>query len=465
MPGAFNLTQRDHGAVPRLSGAKSHVFQPPRTASVSASSSLQLARSTTGSVMSIDYYNSANASRKRSRVDYDLQTQTDDWAQTEAPASPAPFVNTRYVLAGGLDTPGIEASQVEDAAESAYFSDVRYRRELSDDNKLQGLHGEECCYQSFAPLDFHKGVNRSRSGASSRPSTGQGEGWSRSALELVGGVVGGVVGKVWEFCKTSAFRGFHAGGGNGYTISATNGQIYPSIEEDSFWEDGKSRTMDKASTPLPGRFPEEDFIADYLDHPTPEATPPRAGKRRQVGSNSDDLTKNWVVVPPSANTQTPTKSQPRGPARFSMPTASSANRRSMAGRPASRAGSAAGYCPRRPMLQSRVSHSGSPALQSKSSASFASPRSPGGSKIPKANLTGSSKTTTSTNGDSPAAKEAQRWAALKRREEREADESIRRLDAQLKAMIKEGKEALGTKIEVELGESEAYGGKSHKWAF
>jgi hypothetical protein len=50
--------------------------------------------------------------------------------------------------------------------------------------------------------------------------------------------------------------------------------------------------------------------------------------------------------------------------------------------------------------------------------------------------------------ESPVAKEARRWKAQKRKEEREADESIRRLDAQLKAMIREGKEALGTKIEV-----------------
>ncbi|KUJ06509.1 uncharacterized protein LY89DRAFT_542607, partial [Mollisia scopiformis] len=94
-------------------------------------------------------------------------------------------------------------------------------------------------------------------------------------------------------------------------------------------------------------------------------------------------------------------------------------------------------------------------------ASYASPRSPqnSGSKIPR--RTGSPLGHTRNGGgsmgantESPAAKEAKRWAALKRKEEREADESIRRLDAQLKAMIREGKEALGTKIEVELDEEE-----------
>lgn len=380
-----------------------------------------------------------------------------------------PLVNTKYVLAGGLDTPGVAASKAEDVAESEYFSDVGYRRELSDDTRLQGLLGEESRYQSFAPLDVDRESNgRPRSRTSSRLFTGEGEQWSRTALQVVGGVVGGVVGKVWEFCKTSAFRGFHAGGGKGYTINATKNPIHPSIEEDSFWEGEKSATtfgmVDRELTPLPGQFPEEDFIPDYMDRATPEGTPPRAGKRRQVANNGDELAKNWVVVPPTANVHTPSKLQPRGPARYSMPTVSSASRRSVAGRPASRAGGTVGLGPRRPMLQSRVSHAGSPALQSKAGASFASPRSPGGSKIPRESPMAGVKTTA--NADSPAAKEAQRWAALKRKEEREADESIRRLDAQLKAMIREGKEALGTKVEVEIDDDvDEYAGKSKKWAF
>ena len=467
MPGAFNFAQRDHGAVPRLSGAKSHIFQPPRTPSVSASSSLYLARSATGSAMSTDQYPSANAGRKRSRVDYDAQTPNDDCAAGEAPGSPVPFVNTRYVLAGGMDTPGLTASKVEDAQDSESFSDVGYRRELSDDNRLQGLLGEESRYQSFEPLDMDgEASGRPESRASSRQFMRQGDGWSKTALE----VVGGVVGKVWEFCKTNAFKGFHAGGGKGYTISATTNPLHTSIEEDNFWETEKTATtygrIDRESTPLPGKFPDEDFIPDYLDRATPETTTPRAAKRRQVDNSKDELGKNWVVVPPPTNNYTPSKPRSTGMARYSMPTASSASRRSIAGRPASRAGGAVGSGPRRPMLQSRVSHAGSPALQSKSGASFASPRSPAGSKLPKASPMSNVKSNTTMNLDSPAAKEAQRWAAVKRKEEREADESIRRLDAQLKAMIREGKEALGTKVEVELDDSlDGNTGKTKKWSF
>ncbi|KMU80574.1 hypothetical protein CISG_08484 [Coccidioides immitis RMSCC 3703] len=51
--------------------------------------------------------------------------------------------------------------------------------------------------------------------------------------------------------------------------------------------------------------------------------------------------------------------------------------------------------------------------------------------------------------ESPLALEAQRYAAKIRRREKEEDASIRRLNQQLKAMIREGKEALGTKIEID----------------
>jgi hypothetical protein len=49
---------------------------------------------------------------------------------------------------------------------------------------------------------------------------------------------------------------------------------------------------------------------------------------------------------------------------------------------------------------------------------------------------------------SPAAIEAQKWAAKKRKENIEADKSMSKLNAQLQAMIREGKEALGTTFEV-----------------
>jgi hypothetical protein len=397
-----------------------------------------------------------NIGKKRSRADYFKEQTPDGDIPAEDPGSPMPFVNTRYALAGGMDTPSLKAAERYEASESVY-SDIGYRRELSSD-KPKGLFGEESSYQSF-PFEFDPDSN-DRAKKSVGEQNTEGEAWTKTAL----GVVGEVVGKVWEFCKESAFRGFHAGGGDKYTVkntSATHFSIDVS-ERDSFWESEKVSTtwgFEKESTPLPGRFPEEEFIPDYMDRATPEGTPPRAAKRRQVGrSNEDEITKNWVVVPP---TTTPTRPISRGPARYSMPTASSAGRRPMSNKPASRA-SPAGLGARRSMVP-RGSHAGSPALQPNHGASFASPRSPATSKIPRASPMRGAPANGVMKVESPAAREAQRWAALKKREEREADQSLRRLDAQLKAMIREGKEALGTRIEVEI-DDDLGGAGSRKWA-
>ncbi|KAK4126499.1 hypothetical protein N657DRAFT_534348, partial [Parathielavia appendiculata] len=40
-------------------------------------------------------------------------------------------------------------------------------------------------------------------------------GWNLFSLQTIGDMVG----KVWEFCKKGAFRGFHAGGGQGYNVN------------------------------------------------------------------------------------------------------------------------------------------------------------------------------------------------------------------------------------------------------
>ncbi|KKK19099.1 hypothetical protein ARAM_006623 [Aspergillus rambellii] len=51
--------------------------------------------------------------------------------------------------------------------------------------------------------------------------------------------------------------------------------------------------------------------------------------------------------------------------------------------------------------------------------------------------------------ESPVSAETQRYLAQKRRMEREEDASLRRLNRQLQAMIQEGKQALGTRVEVD----------------
>lgn len=429
--------------------------------------------------------------RKRTLEDYhetvtkrDIAAEragADDWlgARDEdgwTPGSPQPFVNTKYQLAGGMDTPGLVQQHAADLGSE--YVDAGYRRSLGDvgRNGFGNSRGwrEQDSMSYFPAIQDDMGHESDARGRYSDRSPDQrGEGWSKAAIQ----VVGGVVGKVWEFCKTSGavFRGFQAGNGVGYKVNMEPSITFEAVPENesSFWhEKGKmSNIYDRESTPLPGRFPEDDFLPNYMDHPSPEYSPPQPAKRRQVSRNTtDELARNWVVVPETQVT-TPSKPQPRAPSRFSMPTASSASRRVVANtssyRPASRPASRAGFNRQRSGLQttsSRFSQAGSPALNSTSRASFASPRSPGalsGSKIPRAATPSGSPVRNSFGGsvasgagslktESPAAKEAKKWAAVKRKEEREQDESIRRLDAQLKAMIREAKEALGTKIEVEI---------------
>ncbi len=503
MPGAFNFHPANREtAPPRLSGAKSHVFQPPRTPSASASSSLILTRST-ASLMSTSSTGDRPAKftqRKRTLEEYHegagVETPRnayvmdgEDWPatgdtreETWMPGSPKPFVNTKYALAGGMDTPGL-ASQHAAELQSQY-GDLGYRKSLGDVERPSIRSRRQFLTDHEGPGDdyFGREVNgrgRYSQGYNVSP---RGEGWSKTAIQ----VAGAVVGKAWEFCKTGAavFRGFQAGGGTRYKLDPSESSFAPM--EQSIWEEKDCYQGERESTYLPGQYPIEEleYIPDYMDNPTPEHTPPRPAKRRQISANqeatvsgSEEIAKNWVVVPP---TVTPSKApvQPRV-SRFSMPTASSTSRRSMANvsshRPASRSGFGTPTSVRRPGMathNSRVSHAGSPALNAGRGASYASPRSPAnsGSKIPRA--TGSPlRNMTAPPQDSPAAKEAKRWAALKRKEEREADESIRRLDAQLKAMIREGKEALGTKIDVEidddldLNRSRPRPGNTRKWDF
>lgn len=425
--------------------------------------------------------------RKRTHEDYHEGTGVDtprngyamdseDWSAMgdldgRTPGSPKPFVNTRYQLAGGMDTPSLAAHQ---ATEQNQYGDVGYRKSLADTQRpsRRDLFGEQGDQGDY----FGRECNGRGRYQDDSP---RGDGWSKTAIH----VAGAVVGKAWEFCKTSAavFRGFQAGGGQRYQINPS--ENFQAVDQ-SMWEEKDEFRGDRESTPLPGQYPIEEleYIPDYMDRPTPDHTPARPAKRRQISANqesavnaNEELAKNWVVVPTSSPTKAPI--QPRL-LRFSQPTASSASRRSVANtfnRPASRAGFGTPVSARRPGLStqtSRISHAGSPALNPGRGASYASPRSPANSasKIPRA--TGSPlRNMNAPLQESPAAKEAKRWANLKRKEEREADESIRRLDAQLKAMIREGKEALGTKIEVDieddldLNTTRGRPGNSRKWAF
>lgn len=193
--------------------------------------------------------------------------------------------------------------------------------------------------------------------------------WTRAVL--------GVVGKVWGFCWSGAFRGFYAGGGQGYAMTVEQG---PTEKQDAMLPPAPVR-CERHATPVPGEYPD------------------------------DELRRNWVMVSTRDN-----------PGDYLDDAASSPRKRRV--QPHRRAGP--GLMRRRQStnktLMSTPSHSGL------TTAHFSSPAKP---------------------RETPVSVETQRYMAQRRRIEREEDASLRRLNRQLQAMIKEGKQALGTRVEVD----------------
>lgn len=203
MPGSFSF---DTILPPKLDvnvGAKSHFFQPPKTPSASSS----LHRSTS-SLLAQDVISiGGTASRKRSRHDSHLSaapfkvqshaspsmlSYTQSGLQSPSFLSPAPLVNTQYRLAGGLDTPTARLSMDEGG---------EYR--TSPDLLLRGgrFGGYELAPDSYFPQSA-SALSRESNG---RPRQHDSPRAQASLGKAVHGVVS-VAGKVWDFCRTAAFK-------------------------------------------------------------------------------------------------------------------------------------------------------------------------------------------------------------------------------------------------------------------
>ncbi|KAH0558453.1 hypothetical protein GP486_004888, partial [Trichoglossum hirsutum] len=118
---AFDNTTLAH---PSTAGAHSHFFQPPYTPS--ASSSVYRDTDTDAASTTTMGTTTTSSSRKRARQEYPDASWSSDLTAAGC-ASPVPLANTKYRLAGGLDTPmAVEEEAREEG--NRYFSDVGYRR-------------------------------------------------------------------------------------------------------------------------------------------------------------------------------------------------------------------------------------------------------------------------------------------------------------------------------------------------
>ncbi|KAL8382085.1 hypothetical protein RB595_006056 [Gaeumannomyces hyphopodioides] len=563
MPGGYQFDSPQQSG-PALSAG---IFRAPASPSASSSSVFNLAKSS-GSLCSDapNAHNGGGAKRKRNlnlaarqpRAPTPLQewgslsidTSSDragptgffDYASPKVGTSDAEAKGHVYTLAGQIETPGADSNGCDhNCLEDSVYSDVDYRRGMGSKRTRGDLEDP-----LSNTLNAHSALSRSHNmGATdftfSLPPNG-GSGWGAFAF----GALGGVVGRVWQFCKAGAFRGFSAGGGSRYPVDDHHGHGFV--------------RQSPVPSPTYDREEAEDMDSLRQNSGTPDSLPRHAVKRRQTEKGPEDL-KNWIVV--SDRSPTPTnlasrrqttyeeKRQPSKPAsratsrassrlshshRPSVPASrrsmhgsvcSSATTLSMNGRPSSRlsqAGreSASFAAPRSPMSTtsfipvlnaspSRIpvptSRLGinpfavppaadattteqspiTPATPSRSSNGFAtvgasalnfsasgsahgnghrrgrpsstSPRRKTSvSAVPHISTVfgaGAMDDSTVAAADSPRLDpEARKIAARRAAEEREADARMEALNAQLRQMIRQGREALGTRVTVEDDEME-----------
>ncbi|KAI1182167.1 hypothetical protein F5B17DRAFT_210722 [Nemania serpens] len=476
----FDLPSGGGGRGPSFAGVHPGIFRPPTSPSLSSSTYLGRSTASLQSETPTPLY---QAKRKRGG---DWATPGDGNGSRDTIMDDRSYFDMttygsagRYVLAGQIETPDGNAQKELGQMEESVYSDVDYRRALGSKRYCDdGLDSP-----ASRPVIIDSG-NQTSSG-----------GWSSFAISTIGGVVG----KVWEFCKNGPFRGFSAGGGRAYAISDDTRQ--------------QQSIRHRDSSPPYDNIPQPDYAPYSYERDTPESTPPPAPKRRQIsyGTPTDELRKNWVMIdePANVNRQPPLASRassrrpvPRTAAppplvrRISKPVSRLSNAPSSNRRP-----------PSRPSLASSVP------ISTREPASFASTRSPAASPDPRAQM--ASRIPVASRAQSPSLAPAGRFSEqsssasripspspyssqrghrrsqsalstssasvsptkmMKKREpiheiqdnsprldakgrnlavqrmkkEMETDMRINDFNARLRDMIRQGKEALGTTYEVEL---------------
>ncbi|KAK0302879.1 hypothetical protein LTR01_008434 [Friedmanniomyces endolithicus] len=391
-----------------------------------------------------DYFSSAG-SRKRSRPDsaYSADTgetlgQTPGWLQCPTPddrsygsASASTYgtssttVNERYTLAGGFDTPGLQATA---EMEQRDWHGERDGRSGRDSGEMVDIsYGARP--QLFGPLA------RERNGVARIPSSPNGE-----AQASWTGLAFSIVGKVFTF-GTSVVKGFYAGGGTGYNLkhSPLRGALW-----------GQAA----CSTPLPGAWHDDEFLGDF-EQDIPQA--PAAGsaarppsKRRQTDKDS------WVMVgTPSDVEQSPrrkasSKAIPCSHNLSVRPTASRASsRRSLAPLPR-RQSSYIAYSTGSPVLVPAAPHERRASIaptRVHSRPSSSSSGNPGGAHAGKA--VGGNAHTSGNASLAHVSPEAGKLLRRREKQDRRADAAIGDMSRKLAELIRQGQQALGTKVSVE----------------
>lgn len=404
-------------------GRNAHLFQPPKTPASVASTPSHATTST-------DYF-SNGASRKRSRPasSYHERAQgakwntIPSWAQNAAtPNDDDVFssgqdslvINEKYDLSGGYDTPGLVTNIDLDRAIDQDAQDRRFTRDRD------ATFGDTGSAISGPLARERNGLGRGPNVNSADPPVS----WTRFAFSLVG--------KAFNF-GTSVFKGFYAGGGDGYQFNEKQGLDGASSVSVDRWRG--------PPTPVPGSWQEDDFFGDFeqdnpLSPPSSDLRPPN--KRRQTDKDA------WVMVgTPDASGQSPKRKVSGGQV--------SQNTKLAPPRPnASRASSRRSLQPINTRRQTaHVAPLGSPAQFTAGHdrrASVAHMRSPVSRPHSSA---GHRISPGGGSGADYVSPEAERYMKRQAKQDRVADKTIGNMSRQLEELIKQGQAALGTKFSVE----------------
>ncbi|KAI6784819.1 uncharacterized protein J7T54_007912 [Emericellopsis cladophorae] len=228
-------------------GVHPGIFRPPTTTTPNTASAASSGYLPPRDINPNNHYGSIKRKRNHDR-------EPDPFARSRAPAT-----TTRYNIAGQLDTPGGERA---DFLGESMFSDADYRRMLG--TKLPAGQVEEPVFGRY-PLT-----------APAQPQ----QSWGAFAVSTLGGVVG----KLWQFCRAGSFTGFHAGGGRGY-------------DQDGNTEDDHDMAMN-GSAQIPEQYTYYNLGEEQEDATANSraSTPTRPAAKRRQTSVPDELGKNWVMV-------------------------------------------------------------------------------------------------------------------------------------------------------------------------
>ncbi|KAH7072349.1 hypothetical protein FB567DRAFT_454413 [Paraphoma chrysanthemicola] len=394
----------------------SHAHATTRTSYFEAAPRLSFQSETTGrQVIDPDVHETRKRSRGGSTAQHFVANAWHenvlDQSRFGDSKSPPPLAHDRYQLAdGGMDLSHPFGRQVGDYDD--YFQLQRQRGQWS------------------VPPTPHMGAKR-LPGDQMELTPSDNKSWSLLSL------VGGVAGKLFQFCAVP-FRGFQAGGGQKYTVDGQE-EIAARL---GLHEDPCPHNLARPVQQItPGTFPQDDYgvrSIDSLDQECQER--PRMTKRLRTADN-------WVVVGDNGEIEsrpsTPRLSERRLPDQSRSP--------SQIPRPVSRT-SAVTPSLKRPSLipVSRRSTIERRSFYGSAKATPTHVRQKSFSRMSYGSpAVLEEKKEKSKKPSSPLPKESQRLINKVRREELEEDERMRRMSSQMSAMLREAKEALGSKFEIE----------------